>query len=84
MKPNLPGHCHEACVFAPTRLLAPTRRQHQAARMKQICIHVLRKKILTISDILFFMNLTAYDNITIQYFNCHKTQRNSLFYLFII
>ena len=44
MKPNLPGHCREACVFAPTRLLAPTRRQHQAGRMKQICIHVYYSK----------------------------------------
>jgi len=43
MNPNLPGHCRKACVFAPTRLFAPTQRQHQAARMKQICIRVLTK-----------------------------------------
>ena len=38
----------------------------------------INKIILTISDILFFMNLTVNDNSTIQYFNCHHTQGNSL------
>ena len=42
MKPNLPGHCREACVFTTTRLLAATRRQHQVARMKK-SKHVLTK-----------------------------------------
>ena len=81
MKRSLPGYCREACVFAPTRHLAPTRRQHQAARMKQVCIHVLTKKN-TYYIWYFFMNLTAYDYSTIQYFNCHPTQRN--FYVLFI
>jgi len=32
---NSPGRYREACVFAPTR------REHQAARMKQICVYFL-------------------------------------------
>ena len=85
MNPNLPGHCRKACVFAPTRLIVPTRRQHQEAH-KKICIPstCIKKIVLTISDILFFMNLTAYDNSTIHFFNCHYTQRNSLFFIYYL
>jgi len=81
MKPNLPGHCREACVFATTRLLAPTRRQHKAAHMKQICVHVLTKNTYYIWYFIF-MNLTVNDNSTIQYLNCHQTQ-GEFFVLFI-